>query len=62
MRNGTSQAVLVGELLSGDGPHITIADDFVTETCSLCGAVATEDPSFTAQGYLCTACNDLFTR
>ncbi len=62
MRNGTSQAVLVGELLSGDGPHITMADDFVTERCSLCGAVATEDPSFTAHGYLCNACGELFKR
>jgi hypothetical protein len=56
MKNGTSRAVLVRELLRGDGPFLTIADDFVAHRCGFCSQPVGEDPRFTADGYWCAAC------
>ncbi len=62
MKNGTSQAVLVSEMLSGVGPHLAIADDFVEETCSLCTMATGDDVAFSSNGFLCAACGDLFVQ
>ncbi len=60
MKNGTSQAVLVSDLLSGEGPHLGIAEAFVMQECSMCSAPVGEDAEFAADGYLCDACTSLF--
>jgi hypothetical protein len=57
MRNGTSQAVLVGDLFSGEGPHLHVADDFVRQRCTSCSRdVSADDAQLTEHGYLCAGC------
>ncbi|MCP3996652.1 MAG: hypothetical protein GY722_16575 [bacterium] len=56
MKNGTSRAVLVGDLFRGDGPFLSIAEDFVELRCGFCGHSVDEDPRFTADGFWCSAC------
>ncbi len=60
MKNGTSQAVLVTDLLGGEGPFAAIADDFVDDRCSLCMGVAGEDVRFVEVGFVCASCAPLF--
>lgn len=51
------QAVLVTELLLDDGPHLQVADDFVSERCSRCGGWQVEDMRFSRDGgFLCPTC------
>lgn len=57
MRNGLGQAVLVTELLFDDGPHLGVAEDFVSERCSHCGQWQVEDMRFSVDGsFLCPRC------
>lgn len=56
MKNGTSQAVLVRDLLSGDGPFAPIADDFLSGMCTLCSQPVDHDYPFVADGHMCEAC------
>jgi hypothetical protein len=58
MKNGTSTAVLVEELIRCDGPFATIADDFVTQQCGFCGREVDDDAQFTPDGFWCSACAD----
>lgn len=59
MKNGTSQAVLVRDLLSGDGPYAPIADDFLSGMCTLCSQPVEHEYPFIAGGYVCEPCADL---
>jgi hypothetical protein len=36
MSNGTRPGVLMTDLLSGDGPHSRVADQFLVSTCREC--------------------------
>ncbi|HSF84552.1 MAG TPA: hypothetical protein VLG28_02680 [Acidimicrobiia bacterium] len=56
MKSGTNRAVLVGELLTLDGPYIVVADDFVAGRCSRCGEDAGDDAFFLDIGFLCGTC------
>ena len=62
MKNGTSQAVLVGELISGDGPHLPLADDFIAQRCSNCAVPGGDDLQFVQLAYLCADCAGLAHR
>jgi len=56
MTNGTRPGVLVHELFSGDGPHIGVAEDFLTNRCTSCSRVVGRDGIYHDAGYLCTPC------
>ncbi|MDJ0953305.1 MAG: hypothetical protein QNJ81_06475 [Acidimicrobiia bacterium] len=56
MKNGTSRAVLVGDLFRSDGPFLSTADDFVAWRCGFCGHPVDDDAHFTADGFWCAAC------
>ncbi len=56
MKNGTSRALLVGDLFRGDGPYLATADDFVAMRCGFCGHPVDDDARFTADGFWCSAC------
>ncbi len=58
MKNGTSQAILVTDLFSGEGPYDFVAEAFLTQTCSRCLAPVTEETQFTFDGFLCVPCSD----
>jgi hypothetical protein len=57
MSNGTRPAVLVSELLSGDGPFLRGAEDFVARVCTGCSSVVERDGMHYGDGYYCSACN-----
>jgi len=56
MKNGTSRAVLVRDLIRGDGPFVAIAEDFLASRCGFCGHRADNDARFIADGFWCSAC------
>ena len=56
MKNGTSAAILVTDLLTADGPAAAIADDFIAWRCSSCTRRGDDDMRFGVMGYLCTRC------
>lgn len=56
MKNGTNAAVLVTDLLGGDGPSAEVAEDFIATRCSLCARQDLEDMRFHNYGYLCGSC------
>jgi hypothetical protein len=58
MKNGTSQAILVTDLFSGDGPYDFVAEAFLSQTCSRCLAPVTEESQFTVDGFFCVRCSD----
>ncbi len=62
MKNGTSQAVLVGDLLRTEGPFLTIAEDFLADRCSACRGPAGDDVQFLVAGFICGECSPLFSR
>lgn len=61
MRNGTSVAVLVTDLLATEGPHRRVADDFIDATCTGCGAIDQSDLRFRAGGLFCDRCAEVET-
>ncbi len=56
MPTGRSNAILVSELLSSDGPHERVADDFVRARCAGCGDALSHDPRHGEWGSYCTTC------
>lgn len=56
MKNGTSRAVLVMDLIRGDGPFLAFAEDFVAQLCGFCRHPVDDDAVFTQDGYWCSAC------
>ena len=56
MKNGTSTAVLVGDLFRGDGPFLETADDFVAQRCGFCDHPVDTDARFVGDGYWCSSC------
>lgn len=56
MKNGTSRAVLVRDLFRGDGPFLTIAEDFVAQVCGFCQHPVDDDARFAGDGYWCSDC------
>jgi hypothetical protein len=56
MKNGSNRAVLVGELISHDGPFVDIAEDFVLGRCSRCADQTGDDVHFLSDGFLCGVC------
>ena len=57
MKNGTNAAVLVTDLLAGDGPAAEVAEDFIATRCTLCDRSDLDDMRFHAVGYLCNPCS-----
>jgi hypothetical protein len=60
MKNGTSRAVLVGDLFHDDGPFLSVADDFVAMRCGFCSHPVGDDALFAPDGFLCSACATAF--
>ncbi len=56
MKSGTNRAVLVSELISGDGPYVAVADDFIASRCSVCAHDAGDDAFFLDEGFVCGTC------
>jgi hypothetical protein len=56
MRASRSNTILVSDLLSHDGPHQHVADNFVRSVCSGCGTTLTHDPRYGEWGAFCTQC------
>ncbi|MBT8213526.1 MAG: hypothetical protein KJN71_10315 [Acidimicrobiia bacterium] len=56
MKNGASNAVLVRDLFKGDGPYLDLAEDFVAQSCTLCGLTVDDDAQFGSTGLLCAPC------
>jgi hypothetical protein len=56
MPTGRSNAILVSDLLSQDGPHGRVADDFVSARCASCGGQLTHDPRYGEWGAYCSTC------
>ncbi len=56
MSTGRSNAVLVSQLLSHDGPYGRVADDFVRSVCAGCGAELAHDPRYGEWGAFCAQC------
>jgi hypothetical protein len=58
MSNGTTSAILLHELLSGDGPHDEQADRFVAGHCIRCGIAVRSDEFLVRSGEAaaCTSC------
>jgi hypothetical protein len=57
MKNGTSRAVLVSDLFRGDGPFLTIAEDFLSQRCGFCGHAVDDEARFTVDGFWCSSCS-----
>lgn len=60
MKNGTSQAVLVADLFSGDGPHGAMADAYLGQQCSHCAAPVGDEARLSLEGFLCVRCARVF--
>jgi hypothetical protein len=56
MSNGTRPAVLVTELLSGDGPFVRMADAFLASVCAGCNRTVPRDGGHHQDGFYCPAC------
>ena len=56
MSTGRSNTVLVSQILSQDGPHTRVADDFVRAQCAGCGSPLAHDPRYGEWGAYCTTC------
>ncbi|MEX0825929.1 MAG: hypothetical protein WD184_04130 [Acidimicrobiia bacterium] len=50
MSTGTTPAILLHELFSGDGPHGEQADRFVAGSCIRCGEAVVADDFLTRSG------------
>lgn len=57
VQTGRSNAVLITDLLSQDGPHARVADDFVRAACAQCGQPLNHDPRYGEWGAYCARCN-----
>ena len=56
MKNGTSVAILVTDLLQTEGPYDGVADDFIEAACSGCGVIDESDLRFRGGGLFCDPC------
>ena len=56
MGNGTRPAVLITELLSGDGPFVRMAEAFLSSVCTGCGRSVPRDGTYHLDGYYCPVC------
>ena len=56
MKNGTSVAILVTDLLTTEGPYRRVADDFIDAACSGCGTTDLTDLRFRSGGFFCDRC------
>lgn len=56
MPTGRSNTILIADLLSHDGPHLRVADDFVRAQCTQCGEALAHDPRYDEWGAYCTDC------
>lgn len=56
MKNGTSVAILVSDLLTAEGPYDRVADDFIEASCTTCGAGDLSELRFRNGGFLCDPC------
>lgn len=56
MPPGHSNAILLSDLLSQDGPHQRAADDFVRAQCTVCGQPLAHDPRYGEWGAYCSSC------
>jgi hypothetical protein len=59
MSSGTRPAILLRDLLSGDGPHRDLADRFVAGTCIRCGVKVGDARREGADRGLCEECSPL---
>ena len=56
MPTGRSNTILITDLLSQDGPHTRVADDFVRAQCAHCGQPLDHEPRYGEWGAYCTGC------
>jgi hypothetical protein len=48
--------VLISDLLTQDGPHARVADDFVRAACAQCGEALAHEPRYGEWGAYCAGC------
>ncbi len=58
MKNGAGRAVLLTELLYGEGPYHAVAEDFLALRCSSCRRSPADDALFRSDAFLCTRCDE----
>jgi len=56
MPAGHSNTVLVSDLLTKDGPHVRVADDFLSSRCTSCAVELSHDPRYGEWGAYCPNC------
>lgn len=56
MKNGTQPGILISDLMSGDGPHLAMAENFVLRRCEVCGGQTTGQLVCQDQRLHCAAC------
>jgi hypothetical protein len=56
MPTGHSNTILVSDLLSKDGPHARVAEDFLVARCTGCGTQLAHDPRYGEWGAYCSNC------
>ena len=56
MKNGTNQAILLTDLLDGEGPFARLADDFVAGCCTRCRAMVDDEFRLHGRAVLCAEC------
>lgn len=49
--------MLITELMSGDGPFLRGAEDFVARVCTGCGRAVDRDGQHYEDGYYCVSCS-----
>lgn len=55
-RSGTQPGLLLSELMSGDGPHLEMAESFVLRRCDQCGSRTTGELTIAGGGWHCARC------
>jgi len=55
-RSGTQPGLLISELMSGDGPHIDMAESFVLRRCDECGTRTTGELAVSGGRWYCARC------
>jgi len=56
MSNGARPGVRIGDLLAGDGPHVNVAEAFLSSRCARCDGPIDRDARVHEDAYYCGPC------
>lgn len=56
MRNGTHPGILISDLMSGDGPHRSMAEHFLKRRCEVCDSTTTGQLVIHGDRWHCADC------